>query len=46
MGNAYASVLKLHGDDARVTAARMFGTDCLKVGGKVFAMDFRGRLVV
>lgn len=29
-----------------VTTSRMFGTDCLKVGGKVYAMVFKGALVV
>ena len=29
-----------------VTTSRMFGTDCLKVGGKVYAMAFKGALVV
>lgn len=29
-----------------VTTSRMFGTDRLKVGGKVYAMVFKGALVV
>lgn len=32
--------------DPEVATSRMFGTECLKVSGKVFAMEFKGALVV
>lgn len=32
--------------DRSVTSARMFGSSCLKVGGKVFAVGWKGRLVL
>jgi hypothetical protein len=29
-----------------VTEAKMFGSECLKVGAKVFAVDYKGALVL
>jgi TfoX/Sxy family transcriptional regulator of competence genes len=46
MNNDYAEICREHLVDPEVETSRMFGTDCLKVGGKVFAMEFRGQLVV
>jgi hypothetical protein len=42
----YAAVVAAHRKRTDVTIARMFGADCLKVKGKVFAIDFKGALVV
>jgi TfoX/Sxy family transcriptional regulator of competence genes len=46
MNNDYTEICREHLADAAVETSRMFGTDCLKVGGKVFAMEFKGQLVV
>jgi TfoX/Sxy family transcriptional regulator of competence genes len=46
MSNDYTEICNEHLADPSVKTSRMFGTDCLKVGGKVFAMEFKGQLVV
>jgi len=43
---AYGEVVASHLPHQGVTTSRMFGTDCLKISGKVFAMHFKGALVV
>lgn len=46
MNNTFVAVLAALGDAQGVSRGRMFGSDGLKFGGKVFAMEVRGRLVV
>ena len=46
MTNTYAAVCAAHIGDPDVSASRMFGADGLKVANKVFAMEFKGKLVV
>ncbi len=42
----FASVVDSLIGQSKITQAKMFGATGLKVGGKVFAMVFKGRLVV
>ena len=42
----FAAVVAALGDEPAVTKGRMFGSEGLKVGKKVFAMEVRGKLVV
>lgn len=42
----FPSVARAFSGRANVESARMFGSDAFKVGGKVFCMQVRGRLVV
>lgn len=42
----FGPVVSAFRGDAKVTAARMFGSAGLKVNGKVFAMVVKGKLVV
>jgi hypothetical protein len=42
----FASVAAPLLKSAGVTTARMFGSTCLKVSGKVFAVAYKGRLVL
>lgn len=46
MSSNFAAIRAVQLSDKNVQTARMFGTDCLKVAGKVFAMEFKGSLVV
>lgn len=43
---SFESIAETFLSDPRITKAKMFGATSLKVGNKVFAMVFRGRLVV
>lgn len=43
---AFAVLAKAFAGDQRVTAGKLFAANGLKVGGKIFAMIVRGRLVV
>ncbi len=42
----FAALSSALGDRAGVSTARMFGSDGLKISGKVFAILLKGRLVV
>lgn len=42
----FAPIVEAFAGDRRVTHGRMFGSSGLKVGGKVFAMVVKGKLVV
>jgi len=42
----FASISRYLLDMKDVSMARMFGSSCLKVGGKVFAVCYKGRLVL
>ncbi len=42
----FAEVLEAFGGEPDVEVSRMFGSDAIKVQGKVFAMHVKGRLVV
>ncbi len=42
----FASITKPLLKGAEVTTARMFGSTCLKISGKVFAVAYKGRLVL
>lgn len=46
MSSAFSGIREREMDDPAVTTSRMFGTDCLKVSGKVYAMEFKGALVI
>lgn len=46
MSNTFADVLGVLGAMDGVTQGRMFGSAGLKFGGKVFAMEVKGSLVV
>lgn len=46
MTNSFDQVLTALGGAPGVTRGRMFGADGLKFGGRVFAMEVKGRLVV
>lgn len=46
MSNTFADVLGVLGAVDGVTEGRMFGSAGLKFGGKVFAMEVKGTLVV
>ncbi len=46
MSNSFDQVLAALGDAPDVTRGRMFGSEGLKFGGRVFAMEVKGRLVV
>lgn len=43
---AWHDVLQAQASKGDITTARKFGTDSLSVGGKVFAMNYKGNLVV
>lgn len=43
---AFESLAKAQLARAGITSARMFGSTALKVGGKVFAVLYKGRLVL
>jgi TfoX/Sxy family transcriptional regulator of competence genes len=45
-GDLFAEIAHAFADDGDVTSGRMFAAEGLKLGGKIFAMEFRGRLVV
>ena len=42
----FASVMEALATQRRVTTGRMFGSEALKLGNRVFAMVVKGRLVV
>lgn len=42
----FESIVKALRSDSRINTSKMFGSSGLKVGGKVFAMLFKGKLVV
>lgn len=42
----FQSIVRALRSDSRITTSKMFGSSGLKVGGKVFAMLFKGKLVV
>jgi hypothetical protein len=42
----FASLVEAYRQDPAVSVAKMFGSPCLKTGGKVFATFFHERLVV
>ncbi len=42
----FASVVRALSSEAGVTKGRMFGSEGLKVGKQVFAMEVKGKLVV
>jgi TfoX/Sxy family transcriptional regulator of competence genes len=44
--SGFDDVADAFADDSKVTKGRMFGSDGLKVAGKVFAMEIKERLVV
>jgi TfoX/Sxy family transcriptional regulator of competence genes len=46
MGNSYAKIVDHYANTAGVETGRMFGAEGLKIAGKVFAMEVKGRLVV
>lgn len=46
MKRTYQDVVAALAETNGVTRGRMFGSEGLKIGGKVFAMEVRGRLVV
>lgn len=46
MTNDFAAIRAQEQADPEVATSRMFGTECLKVTGRVYAMDFKGKLVV
>jgi TfoX/Sxy family transcriptional regulator of competence genes len=46
MNNTYLQVVEHYGNKAGVETGRMFGAEGLKIAGKVFAMEVKGRLVV
>ena len=46
MTNDFRRVLEALGETAGVETGRMFGSDALKVGGKVFSICVKDRLVV
>ena len=46
MTNDFPTILAQELTDPDVSTSRMFGTACLKVEGKVYAMEFKGALVV
>jgi TfoX/Sxy family transcriptional regulator of competence genes len=46
VSNSFGKITTAFEQDRSVTQARMFGSDGLKVGGKVFAMEVKGQLVV
>lgn len=46
MTKSFDQVLAALGNAPGVTRGRMFGSDGLKFGGRVFAMEVKGRLVV
>ena len=46
MKNTYTAIVDNYADTAGVETGRMFGSDGLKISGKVFAMEVKGRLVV
>lgn len=46
MTNDFPTILAQELTDPDVATSRMFGTACLKVAGKVYAMEFKGALVV
>ncbi len=45
-GELFESVVKTFSNDRGISQSRMFGSPGLKVGGKVFAMLVKGKLVV
>ncbi len=45
-GELFESVAKAFSNDRAISQSRMFGSPGLKVGGKVFAMLVKGKLVV
>lgn len=45
MRRAYADVVAALAETDGVTCSRMFGSEALKLRGKVFVMDVKGRLV-
>ena len=42
----FAAVVAKLGDEPRVSLGKMFGSEGLKVGKQVFAMEVKGKLVV
>lgn len=46
MTDDFSAILAQELTDPEVSTSRMFGTECLKVVGKVYAMEFKGTLVV
>jgi TfoX/Sxy family transcriptional regulator of competence genes len=46
MNGDFATICAWQLADGKVAVSRMFGTNCLKVSGKVYAMEFKGALVV
>jgi TfoX/Sxy family transcriptional regulator of competence genes len=46
MTNDFPTIMAQELTDPDVSTSRMFGTACLKVEGKVYAMEFKGALVV
>lgn len=45
-GELFASIVRTFANDRAISQSRMFGSPGLKIGGKVFAMLVKGRLVV
>jgi TfoX/Sxy family transcriptional regulator of competence genes len=46
MKNSYSEIAEFYSRKTGVEHGRMFGSEGLKIGGKVFAMQVKGRLVV
>ena len=46
MTNDFSAIRAQQQTDSDVATSRMFGTECLKLAGKVYAMEFKGKLVV
>jgi TfoX/Sxy family transcriptional regulator of competence genes len=46
MSQNFAAIRAREAGDPEVSTSRMFGTECLKVKSKVYAMEFKGDLVV
>ncbi len=46
MTHHFAAIRAQEMGDPEVSVSRMFGTDCLKVKGKVYALDVKGALVL
>ena len=46
MKNSFTVILRAFANNTGVTHGRMFGSEGLKFGGKVFCMDVKGKLIV